>query len=407
MSTQRIRLILFPYGWGVPGKMALILFFSALYVYLPVFTLYLQENGLSLLQVNSLWGILVAALFLAEVPTGILADRVGRARSVQLALFFQLVGELLFLYGDGYGAYVVAAIAGGIGFAFSSGAAEALIYDWLLARGRAGEMSRAMGYVNAAHKLAQLVGFGAGGWLALGLTPERFRLGIALTAGAVALAWMVTFTLNDEGRGEEDEDEPSSWRLLKDGLALLRGNRSFLGLTLLAIFTLPLGDYLLTLYQPRFVALGVPPIWLGWGMAVGSLVGLVLTANAWRLQVWLGPRPALLLAAGLPGFLYLLFAAAGQPGPSVFLFILLIGSIGLKPPLFSEHLNRHIASRNRATLLSLISMGTSLYDALMGLVVGGVADSFGLTAAFVLMGGLVLAATLIFGAGQPRSEALK
>ena len=72
---------LFPFGWSRPTKLALVLFLSALYVYLPVFTLYLQSNGLSLLQVNSLWGILVAALFLAEVPTGMLADRIGRARS--------------------------------------------------------------------------------------------------------------------------------------------------------------------------------------------------------------------------------------------------------------------------------------------------------------------------------------
>ncbi|HRJ42551.1 MAG TPA: MFS transporter, partial [Caldilineaceae bacterium] len=385
-----LRRIFYPFGWGAPTKLALILFLSALYVYLPVFTLYLQGNGLSLLQVNSLWGVLVAALFLAEVPTGLLADRIGRARSVQMALLFQLIGELLFFFGNSYPAYLLAAVAGGIGFAFSSGAAEALIYDWLLVRGRENEMSRAMGYINAAHKTAQLIAFGAGGWLALGLTPERFRLGIAFTAGMVGVAWLLTFGLADERAADDGEAEPSSWQLLGDGLTLLRTNRTLLVLALLAVFTLPLGDYLLNLYQPHFVILGVPPLWLGLGMAGGSLVGAVATANAWRLQEWLGERAALLLAAGLPGLFYLLFAAAGTPAPSVLLFILLVGSIGLKRPIFSEHLNRHISNRNRATLLSLISMATSFYDAAIGLVIGGVADGLGLIPAFVLMGGMIL-----------------
>lgn len=391
-----LRRIFFPFGWSAPTQLALVLFFSALYVYLPVFTLYLQSNGLSLLQVNSLWGVLVAALFLAETPTGMLADRIGRARSVQAALFCQLIGELLFLFGQSYPVYLLAAVTGGIGFAFSSGSAEALVYDWLLVRGREQEMSRAMGYVNAAHRLAQLVGFSAGGWLAMGLTPERFRLGIAVTAGMVAVGWLFSFALRDE-RPPEGEEKPSSLLLLKEGVHLLGHNRRFRALALMAVFTLPLGDYLLTLYQPHFVAVAVPRPWLGFGMALGSLLGVIAARNAWRLEGWLGRRRALFLAAGLPGILYLLFAAARPPWLTLALFVLLVGSFSLKGPLFSEHLNRHIPSRNRATQLSLISMGTSFYDALMGPVVGGTADVFGLRPAFGLMGGVVLAATVLLG----------
>lgn len=47
---------------------------------------------------TSLWGIIVATLFVAEVPTGLLADRLGRARAVQLALALQVLGELIFLF---------------------------------------------------------------------------------------------------------------------------------------------------------------------------------------------------------------------------------------------------------------------------------------------------------------------
>jgi hypothetical protein len=64
-------------------------------------------------------------------------------------------------------------------------------------------------------------------------------------------------------------------------------------------------------------------------------------------------------------------------------------------PIFSGHLNRHIDSKNRATVLSLISMVSGLYVALMGLLIGRIGD-FSLTHAFAFMGVIVLASSLFF-----------
>jgi hypothetical protein len=69
--------------------------------------------------------------------------------------------------------------------------------------------------------------------------------------------------------------------------------------------------------------------------------------------------------------------------------------MSLKGPLFSGHLNRHIDSRNRATVLSLISMISGLYVALRGVVIGAIGD-VSLTYAFVFMGLVVLAGAFVF-----------
>jgi len=63
-------------------------------------------------------------------------------------------------------------------------------------------------------------------------------------------------------------------------------------------------------------------------------------------------------------------------------------------PIFADYMNRHIESRHRATVLSAISMISGAYIALMGLVVGGIAD-FSLTGSFVLMGSMVLISALL------------
>lgn len=57
--------------------------------------------------------------------------------------------------------------------------------------------------------------------------------------------------------------------------------------------------------------------------------------------------------------------------------------------------NRHIESRNRATVLSLISMLSGLWVALIGLLIGCIGD-VSLTWAFLFMGVIVLVGSLSF-----------
>ena len=160
---SRVASVLFPFGWGNIAKLQIIYFLSTLYVYIPVGTLYLRSRGLSYLQINSLWGIIVFTMFLAEVPTGIIADRIGHRRAVQLALGFQLLGEVIYLFTRGYPGFVLAAIAGGLGFAFGSGCVEALVTDELQSMEREDDMSQAMGGIEASQRLANLIAFSLSG----------------------------------------------------------------------------------------------------------------------------------------------------------------------------------------------------------------------------------------------------
>src|SRR3989344_3666583 len=103
------------------SKVSLIYFFSSLYFYLPVLTIYYLQKGLNFLQIGSLWGITTITIFLSEIPTGIMADKLGRKTSIVLAMLFQLIGEVLFLFSSNYLHFVIISIIAGIGFAFQSG----------------------------------------------------------------------------------------------------------------------------------------------------------------------------------------------------------------------------------------------------------------------------------------------
>jgi len=399
--VRRIARLLFPFGLGNIGRLSLAYFFSTLYFYAPVGTLYLQGRGLSLLQINSIWSLIVATMFLAEIPTGILADRIGHKWAVVLALALQTLGEVVYLFARSYAVFVIDAVIAGLGFAFGSGCVEGLVGSELRAKGQRGRLPEALGTIEAAQRLANLLAYGLGGLLLARLTPERFRLAIALTAVCVALGCAVTLALEAPPR-TESESQRSSLDLLRDGIALLRGDRVFRRLLLLWLATTPFLNYLGSLYQPHFVQAEVGARLFGPALAIASGLCMVASRYAFKLEEWLGWRAALWLVTLLPGLFYLLFAPILGPTYALILFCLCYGSMGLRGPLLSAHLNRRIEDGNRATVMSLVSMFSGLYVALWGPIIGWLGD-LSTTLAFAVSGGIVLLGGVLFGVRRSKA----
>ena len=234
--------------WPNVTKLSIAYFLSTLYFYIPVYALYLQSRGLNYVQINSLWGIIVGTMFLTEVPTGLVADKLSRKRSVNIALGLQLVGEIIFIFAKGYWPFALAAVAGGLGFAFSSGAVEALVYDSLKQSNQESDMSRAMGLLSAAQRGANLLAFAVGGVLVVNLTEQRFVLAIVLTALMVAGGWLVSLTLEEPPAPEPSQAGDSPIKLLAHAVRRLCVERRFRRLALLAVLTVPFTNYLINLY---------------------------------------------------------------------------------------------------------------------------------------------------------------
>lgn len=392
-----------------PHKIAALTFFSSLYFYSHVGTLYLQERGLTLFQVNSISAIIIGTIFLAEVPTGLLADRIGRKWSVVLAMAFQLLGEVLYLFVRDYWAFALLSVIAGIGFAFSSGAIEALIYDTLPVapddhQGRERAMQQAMGNVGFAYQLAFVLAPLVGSFLIPVYSLPRFLFVVALTAASVGVALLVALTLEEPATPYHHAAQ-SPFQLLRAGFGQLRRQPRLQWLLLIGALTATFGMVLVGLYQPYFHAAGIAAFGMGWAFAVGALVAGVSTRYVYQVEGWLGKRWGLWMVTMLPGLAYLLLAWVTTPGWIVVAFVLTYGTTTLKNPLLSAAQNALIAPAQRATVLSLISLGTSLYVALMSLVIGWLAD-WNLRAAFALIGLVIVVATLLLRVDRVGSAAI-
>ncbi len=124
-------------------------FFNARFYY-PVLGVLFLDLGLSLQQyaiLNAAWAFTIVLL---EVPSGALADRLGRRRMVVLAGWLMVAEMALFAFAPAgnatwlFVALLLNRILSGAAEASASGADEALAYDSLAAEGRKEEWARVL-----------------------------------------------------------------------------------------------------------------------------------------------------------------------------------------------------------------------------------------------------------------------
>lgn len=147
-------------------------------------------------------------------------------------------------------------------------------------------------------------------------------------------------------------------------------------------------------YQPFFANAGIGSAWFGPILAAGSLLAAMASRYAYLVEPRVGPRWGLLLATGLPGILYLLMAPVRQPVLAVGLVLAQYGIMYASRPLLRAYVNGQITSENRATVLSMLQFFSSVYLAVMGLLLGWIGDR-SLPVLFAVMGVVILAAAYL------------
>ena len=122
-----------------------------------IFMLYLTHKGLSIAQVG-LYQILVQlSMFLLEVPTGSIGDKLGKTRSLQIGTLFLLLHCVLMMALQQPAALVALGFLEGMGYTFCSGSDNALFYELLKKHHREQDYLR----LNARLKSAQSILTGA------------------------------------------------------------------------------------------------------------------------------------------------------------------------------------------------------------------------------------------------------
>src|SRR6187455_734748 len=152
-------------------------------------TIFLLDAGLDNAEAFAANAFFSAGMVLFEVPTGIVADTIGRRMSYLLGTVTLTASTLLYVLlwqiEAPFWEWAIASILLGLGFTFFSGAVEAWLIDALAATGFTGTTESVFGRGQIVGGAAMLTGSVAGGFIA-----EQTSLGVPFVLRGVVLMIM-------------------------------------------------------------------------------------------------------------------------------------------------------------------------------------------------------------------------
>src|SRR5262245_853362 len=337
------------------------LFNGALALIWGVNTLFLLQAGLDIFHVMLVNAAFSFAEFVFEVPTGVVADTLGRRVSLLFCLITLLASTLAYValpaMGLGFWSFVIVSIALGLGFTFWSGAAEAWLVDALKHAGYDQPIEAVFAKSQIAFGVAMLIGTTAGGLLGQIDLRVPFVVRAVLLVPLILSAWT--------------QIQEPGWKRRKLTLATLPAEMKavFVGgvkhglrhqvvrpLILAAAVANTFMMYGFYSWQRYFLdLLGKELVWVNG--VVAALVGLSSIAGNLvmsRIASMIGTRTGVLIASvAIRTVTIMLCGLAPSFGVAVGLYLVSNFAGGVAAPIRQGLINHHIPSSQRATILSV------------------------------------------------------
>jgi MFS family permease len=359
-------------------------------------TIFLLDAGLSNLEAFAANAFFTAGMVLFEVPTGIVADTVGRRASYLLGTVTLSASTLLYVLlwqvEAPFWAWAVVSVLIGLGFTFFSGAVEAWLVDALTATGFTGEMEAVFGRGQIVSGIAMLTGSVAGGLIA-----QLTSLGMPFVLRGVVLVVMfaVAFRLmHDIGFTPERGGRPLTEMRKIASASIEHGWRvpAVKWLMVGALFTGGVGIYAFYALQPYLLELyGDPDAYSIAGLVAAIVAGAQILGGiaAPRIRRLFHRRTSALIATAALSTATLALIGTIESFWAVLGLIVVWGLLfAATSPIRQAYLNALIPARQRATILSFDSLMASGGGVWAQPALGRAADAWGYAPSYLLSAGI-------------------
>lgn len=340
-------------------------------------TLFLLDAGLSIEEVFFSNAVFSAGMVLFEIPTGVVADTVGRRASYLLSIVVLGATTVLYLIAAradaGVEVFALVSLVMGLGFTFYSGALEAWLVDALHSVGEDGDLDHVFARSQQVTGVAMLVGTTTGGFLGQINLGVPFGVRAMLLVGLFAISWRTMHDLGFTPRRLELSNIGAELReQTRVGTAFGWSDR---GLRLLMLSGVVRGAFfawafyaaqpylLLLLDDDKIWVVGVITALMSLSMIAGNQIVELLTRRC-------GRRSTIILGASIVAtFGSVAMGVTDSFWVAVPSFLLVTGSLGVITPVRQAYVHHVAPSDHRATVIS--------FDAMVGSI-GGVGGQLGL-----------------------------
>lgn len=346
--------------------------------YYPIFTLLYLDYGLTLSQFAMLNVVWAATIVLAEVPSGALADTLGRKKLVVLSsiVMFIEIAMIAIVPTENptlvFSVFLINRILSGLAMALASGADEALAYDTLKEQGKEElwprvlqiqlRIASSVGIVITLMGAAMYdVNFMASVYSFLGLeapvkTQDIMRIPVFATLLVAMIAIYAAFNMREEKKIQPTNQ--TKWDTMLSSLTLTRDTGKWVFSTPYVLFILlyyslfeHTSRMFLTMNSQYYRAIDIPIIYFGLIGAGISLFKIIFAGQSRRLAESMKPKQFIALM-GFATMATFYWISLGWSIYGVIPALLLIFIIMTMNIFISYHLNKKTESHNRATVLS-------------------------------------------------------
>lgn len=379
-------------------------------------TIFLLDAGLSNFEAFAANAFFTAGMVLCEIPTGVVADTIGRRASYLAGTVTLTVTTLLYVLlwqiEGPFWAWAVVSMLLGLGFTFFSGAVEAWLVDALKATGFTGSLETVFGRGQIATGIGMLTGSVIGGYVA-----QLTSLGVPFVMRAAVLVLMFGFAavaMRDVGfEAKRSTGAVREMRtIVSDSLEYGWSVPAVKWLMLASPFTAGVAFYAFYALQPFLLELvGDPEAYGIAGITAALVAGAQIVGGIaapgirglFRLRT-----SALLFAVGLGALSLLAIGLTNNFWAVVGLIAVWAMLSAATMPIRQSYLNGMIPSAQRATILSFDSMLGSSGGVVVQPALGRSADVWGYGTSYVI-GAAISALALPFiyrsrAQGSPADE---
>lgn len=381
----------------------------------PFLILFLLDKGLTYLQIGVVYTTREITLNVFEMPAGLAADVLGRRRTMIFSFSVYILSFLIYSLAPGLAGILLATVFFGLGDSFRTGTHKAMIFDYLERKGWAGQRISYYGHTRSWSQAGSaLSALGAAGLVFWSGKIGQIFL-YSVIPYTLGLLLMLGYPACLDGKG------------VKPGKVRFRKAMRDVALTFWSAFRTPkilkgilnvsvFGGYYRALKdyaQPVIQAFAISlPVLLSLdqesrvAMLIGAVYFLIYALSSFvtRRSAWLGsifkgyavPLNLTLLAGFSMGALCGFTLLRDLPLIAILLFISIYLVENLRLPAGLSYFTENVDGDILATILSAESQGKSLISGVIALIMGFLADRYGIGHGMLLVSVLMILSSPLF-----------
>ncbi len=354
-------------------------------LFMPFMIPFYQDNGLDLSQISLLKAIYSISIVILEIPSGYLADVLGRKKTLIIGSVLGCMGFFTYSISYGFLGFLIAEIILGFGQSLISGADSAMLYDTLDDLDRKDEYVKYEGRVISIGNISEMTAGLVGGLL----VSISLRVPYIAQTAVAFIAIPASLTLIEPKRNAKIvkmgfnhilnivkysliENKDLRWNIL---------HSSIIGACSLSMATL--------IVQPFLKEINLPLSYFGIIWVVLNFIVGAVAFYAYKIEKKIKKVKSLILISIFMPLGYIFLSQIFNYWGLIVLIIFYIFR-GFATPVLKNYINQLTDSEVRATVLSVRNFVIRILFAMIGPFIGWYTDLISLQAAVLIAGSVFI-----------------